>query len=178
MRSSRWARSRGGSTRSWWPEGRGFQTRGARDGMGEGCALREGRGAACCAPTSSVSRGYLLVRVDGRSYGLPLARVLEVGDLAEVLDVPRALPAMRGLTPVRGHLVPVVHLGALMSDGTPPAERGRTAVLVEIGAGGRRRPRAFGVEEADGGGREGARPGPRGARVRRGSGGGRHRAGR
>src|SRR5256884_6531303 len=136
MRSSRWARSRGGSTRSWWPEGRGFQTRGARDGMGEGCALREGRGAACCAPTSSVSRGYLLVRVEGRAYGLPLARVLEVSDLAEVLDVPRALPAMRGLTPVRGRLVPVVHLGALMSDRVPPAERGRTAVLVQIGAGG------------------------------------------
>src|SRR5438445_10248322 len=77
-----------------------------------------------------MSRGYLLVRVDGKAYGLPLARVLEVGDLAEVLEVPRALPAMRGLTPVRGRLVPVVHLGALMSDRTPPPERGRTAVLV------------------------------------------------
>ena len=31
-----------------------------------------------------MSRGYLLVRVDGKAYGLPLARVLEVGDLAEV----------------------------------------------------------------------------------------------
>src|SRR5438105_3298652 len=82
-----------------------------------------------------VSRGYLLVRVEGRAYGLPLARVLEVSDLAEVLDVPRALPAMRGLTPVRGRLVPVVHLGALMSDRVPPAERGRTAVLVQSGAG-------------------------------------------
>src|SRR5256886_9739443 len=162
MRSSRWARSRGGSTRSWWPEGRGFQTRGARDGMGEGCALREGRGAACCAPTSSVSRGYLLVRVDGRSYGLPLAPVLEGGDLAEVPDVPRAPPAIRGLTPVRGHLVPVVHLGALMRDGSPPAERGRTAVLVEIGAGEGARRVGFGVEGADDVVREGAPPGPRG----------------
>src|SRR5437899_12255193 len=52
--------------------------------------VREGR----------VSRGYLLVRVDGKAFGLPLARVLEVGDLAEVLDVPRALPAMRGLTQI------------------------------------------------------------------------------
>src|SRR5256884_9713732 len=160
MRSSRWARSRGGSTRSWWPEGRGFQTRGARDGMGEGCALREGRGAACCAPTSSVSRGYLLVRVDGRSYGLPLARVLEVGDLAEGVDVPRAPPAMRGLTPLRGHLVPVVHLVQLMGGGTPPAERGRTAVLVEIGAGGSARRGALHAGGARDAGGAAARAGP------------------
>ncbi len=53
-------------------------------------------------------RGYLLVRVDGKAYGLPLARVREVGDLTEVLDVPRALRAMRGVTPLRGRLVPVV----------------------------------------------------------------------
>jgi len=109
-----------------------------------------------------VSRGYLLVRVDGRSYGLPLARVLEVGDLAEVLDVPRALPAMRGLTPVRGRLVPVVHLGALMSDRVPPAERGRTAVLVQIGAGEGVRQVAFEVEDADDVVREAALPVPRG----------------
>ncbi|PYP52107.1 MAG: hypothetical protein DMD45_05825 [Gemmatimonadetes bacterium] len=109
-----------------------------------------------------MSRGYLLVRVDGRSYGLPLARVLEVGDLAEVLDVPRALPAMRGLTPVRGRLVPVVHLGALMSDRVPPAERGRTAVLVQIGAGEGVRQVAFEVEDADDVVREAALPVPRG----------------
>src|SRR5256886_3777675 len=81
---------------------------------------------------------------------------------AEVLDVPRALPAMRGLTPVRGHLVPVVHLGALMRDGTPPAERGRTAVLVEIGAGEGARRVAFEVEDADDVVREAALPVPRG----------------
>src|SRR2546422_6560155 len=69
-----------------------------------------------------MSRGYLLVRVEGKAYGLPLARVLEVGDLAEVLDVPRALPAMRGLTPLRGRLVPVVHLGALLGERTPRSE--------------------------------------------------------
>ncbi|PYP56674.1 MAG: hypothetical protein DMD44_11975 [Gemmatimonadetes bacterium] len=109
-----------------------------------------------------MSRGYLLVRVEGRPYGLPLARVLEVSDLAEVLDVPRALPAMRGLTPVRGRLVPVVHLGALMSDRVPPAERGRTAVLVQIGAGEGVRQVAFEVEDADDVVREAALPVPRG----------------
>src|SRR5437773_2296208 len=82
-----------------------------------------------------MSRGYLLVRVAGQHYGLPLARVLEVGDLGEVLDVPRALAAVRGVTPLRGRLVPLIHLGALLGERSPPPDRGRTAVLVELGAG-------------------------------------------
>jgi chemotaxis signal transduction protein len=94
-----------------------------------------------------VSRGYLLVRVEGRPYGLPLGRVLEVDDLGDVLDVPRVLPAMRGLTPVRGRLVPLVHLGALLGDRQPPAERGRTTVLVTMG--GPERLVAFEVDDAD-----------------------------
>ncbi|HVH09326.1 MAG TPA: chemotaxis protein CheW, partial [Gemmatimonadales bacterium] len=93
---------------------------------------------------------------------LPLTRVLEVGDLAEVFDVPRALPAMRGLTPLRGRLVPVVHLGALMADGTPPVTRGRTAVLVELGAGEGIRHVALEVDDADDVVREAALPVPPG----------------
>src|SRR5213596_1867065 len=84
----------------------------------------------------SLSRGYLLVRADGKPYGLPLARVVEVGDLGEVLDVPRALPAMRGLTPLRGRLVPLVHLGALLGQRPAPPERGRAVVVVDLGTGG------------------------------------------
>lgn len=105
-----------------------------------------------------MSRGYLLVRVEGKSYGLPVLRVLEVGDLGEVLDVPRALPAVRGLTPMRGRLVPLIHLGALLGDRPPPAERGRAAVLVELG----RRYVAFEVDDADAVVREEALPVPRG----------------
>src|SRR5438132_8003954 len=99
--------------------------------------LRRARpsGWGCCEPRP-MSRGYLLVRVDGKPYGLPLGRVLEVGDLGEVFDVPRALAAVRGVTPLRGRLVPLIHLGALLGERTPPADRGRTAVLVELGAGG------------------------------------------
>jgi chemotaxis signal transduction protein len=77
--------------------------------------------------------GYVMVRVGGRPFGLPLGPVLEVGDLGEVLDVPRALSAVRGLTPARGRLVPLIHLGALLKDQTPPVERGGAMVLVNIG---------------------------------------------
>src|SRR5437588_239428 len=110
-----------------------------------------------------MSRGYLLVRVDGKPYGLPLGRVLEVGDLGEVLDVPRALAAVRGVTPLRGRLVPLIHLGALLGERTPPADRGRTAVLVELGAGEGVRQVALEVDDADDVVREAARPVPRGA---------------
>ena len=109
-----------------------------------------------------MSRGYLLVRVDGKAYGLPLTRVVEVGDLAEVLEVPRALNAMRGLTPLRGRLVPVVHLGALMGDRPPPEARGRATVLVELGAGEGALYVAFEVDDADDVVREPALPVPRG----------------
>jgi len=105
-----------------------------------------------------VSRGYLLVRADGKSYGLPVARVLEVGDMGQVMDVPRALPAVRGLTPLRGRLVPLVHLGALLGDRSPPAERGRAAVLVEL----RGRFVALEVDDADEVVREDPLPVPRG----------------
>src|SRR5947209_11779893 len=110
-----------------------------------------------------MSRGYLLVRVAGQHYGLPLARVLEVGDLGEVLDVPRALAAVRGVTPLRGRLVPLVHLGALLGERSPPAERGRAAVLVQLGAGEGLRQVALEVDDADDGVREATLPGPPGA---------------
>ena len=113
-------------------------------------------------------KGYLLVRADGKTYGLPVARVLEVGDTTEVLHIPRKLPAVRGLTPLRGRLIPLIHLGAFLtgSDAPPAAPPGaaagavRTVVLVELGAGGRQV--AFEVDEADAVVREQPLPVPRG----------------
>lgn len=80
-------------------------------------------------------KGYLLVRSEGKTYGLPVARVLEVGDVTEVLAVPRTLPAVRGLTPLRGHLVPLIHLGAFLTGQAAPetwAAGVSTIVLVDI----------------------------------------------
>src|SRR5206468_7580879 len=70
-------------------------------------------------------KGYLLVRSEGKTYGLPVARVLEVGDATEVLPIPHKLPAIRGLTPLRGRLVPLIHLAAFLTGSdTPPAVPG------------------------------------------------------
>jgi chemotaxis signal transduction protein len=108
-----------------------------------------------------MSRGYLLVRVEGRPFGLPLSRVLEVSDRAEVLSAPRALPALRGLTALRGRLVPLVHLGALLGDRAAPEERGHTTVLVRLG----RAQVAFEVDDADEVVREDPLPVPAGQRL-------------
>ena len=104
--------------------------------------------------------GYLLVRSEGRAYGLPVGRVLEVADAGQVLEVPRSLPAVRGMTPLRGRLVPLIHLGAFLAGRAPPAELGRTVVLVELRGGGRQV--AFEVDDADAVVREQAMPVPRG----------------
>jgi chemotaxis signal transduction protein len=108
-------------------------------------------------------KGYLLVRSEGKPYGLPVAGVLEVGDAAEVLPVPRTLPAVRGLTPLRGRLVPLIHLGAFLAGRAAPqlTETGggaRTIVLVEI----KGRHVAFEVDEADAVVREQPLPVPHG----------------
>ena len=109
-------------------------------------------------------KGYLLVRSEGKAYGLPVARVLEVGDTTEVLAIPRKLPAVRGLTPMRGRLVPLIHLGALLTGREAPAVAAaggsRTIVLVELGARGRQV--AFEVDDADAVVREQPLPVPRG----------------
>ncbi|HET7790572.1 MAG TPA: chemotaxis protein CheW [Gemmatimonadales bacterium] len=105
-----------------------------------------------------MSRGYLVVRVEGKAFGLPVSRVLEVGDLGDVLQVPRSLPAVRGVTPLRGRLVPLIHLGALLGDRAVPEARGAAMVLVEFG------PRlvALEVDDADAVVREDSMPVPDG----------------
>ena len=110
-------------------------------------------------------KGYLLVRSEGKSYGLPVGRVLEVGDATEVLSVPSKMPAVRGLTPLRGRLVPLVHLGAFLTgtDAPPLAAAPnavRTVVLVELGTSGKQV--AFEVDDADAVVREQPLPVPRG----------------
>jgi chemotaxis signal transduction protein len=111
-------------------------------------------------------KGYLLVRAEGKAYGLPVASVLEVGDATEVLSIPRKLPAILGLTPLRGRLVPLIHLGAFLTGSDAPAAAapgggsGRTVVLVELGASGRQV--AFAVDDADAVVREQPLPVPRG----------------
>lgn len=77
--------------------------------------------------------GYLLVRARGAPYGLDVRQVLEVVDEFEVFRTLSVHAAVRGVTPVRERLVPVIHLGALLDDQAPPEKRSKTAVLATRG---------------------------------------------
>ncbi len=89
--------------------------------------------------------GYLLVRADGRQYGLPIEEVVEVVDRAASEPVPGGQRAVRGVVKVRGQMLPVVHLGALLNDRTPPDEETGTMVVTRFSD----RRVAFEVDDAD-----------------------------
>ncbi|HSB53905.1 MAG TPA: chemotaxis protein CheW [Gemmatimonadales bacterium] len=80
-----------------------------------------------------MSRGVLLVTSGGRRMGLPLQGILEVGDVPAVERVPGSAPAVRGVMRARGRLVPLAHLGALVSGKACPAPTAeRSAVLATV----------------------------------------------
>ncbi|MBA2457883.1 MAG: chemotaxis protein CheW [Gemmatimonadales bacterium] len=75
---------------------------------------------------------YLLVRAGGRRVGLPLAAVVEVLDPGAAYPVPALEPAVRGVVAVRGTLLPLVDLGALLAGRPCAATRGGAAVVVQM----------------------------------------------
>jgi chemotaxis signal transduction protein len=77
--------------------------------------------------------GHLLVRAGRRLVGLPLEQVVEVLDPGTTFPVPALEPSVCGVAVIRGRILPVVHLGALL-DGMPcPEARTGAGVLVELG---------------------------------------------
>jgi purine-binding chemotaxis protein CheW len=81
---------------------------------------------------SRIESDYLLVRAGGRRVGLALTSVVEVLEPGAVHSVPSLEPAVRGVTTVRGRILPVVDLAALLR-GEPCAIRpAGTAVVVEV----------------------------------------------
>ena len=84
------------------------------------------------APRAGAGR-FLVVRAGGERYGLDLAAVREIVDVAPPRPVPARTAALRGVMPVREHFCSLLHLGALLAGGgmTPPAVTGDTAVIVE-----------------------------------------------
>jgi purine-binding chemotaxis protein CheW len=77
-----------------------------------------------------VSGVHVHVRVAGEHYALPVERVLEVAELGAIAAVPGAPPEILGVRNLRGQVLPVVTLGAVLglSDGDPTR-----VVVVESG---------------------------------------------
>ena len=89
--------------------------------------------------------GYLLVRAGGRRVGLSLASVVEVLEPGPTYAVPSGEPSVRGVTAVRGTILPLVDLGALLEGRACRPDRGAAGVVVQVD--GRRL--CLEVDEAD-----------------------------
>jgi purine-binding chemotaxis protein CheW len=88
-----------------------------------------GAAVADQAPPSGVA--YVLAELAGRSAAVPMAALLEVADLAEVAPAPLAPRWLLGVTNLRGVVVPVVDLAALL--GWEAGAPGRRALVLRDG---------------------------------------------
>jgi purine-binding chemotaxis protein CheW len=77
---------------------------------------------------------YVRLQVGGEQYAAPVAGVAAVAGLDEVTKVPGAPPAVLGVRNLRGQILPVIDLAALLGTG----HAGRPQRLLVAEAGGRR----------------------------------------
>ncbi|MGN6391142.1 MAG: chemotaxis protein CheW [Gemmatimonadales bacterium] len=80
----------------------------------------------------SAGAGHLLVRANQRLVGLPLTQVVEVLDPGAAFPVPSTEPAIRGVAVVRGRILPLLHLGALLEGTGYPDARSELGVLIDL----------------------------------------------
>ena len=90
---------------------------------------QKNRGAA----EAEEERTFVAFVLDREEYGLPVESVREVLRVGEVTRVPQAPPPIRGVTNVRGSILPVVEIRTRI--GLPPLEPGPEArvVVLEVG---------------------------------------------
>lgn len=80
-------------------------------------------------------RLWIVFELDGEAYGLPVERVVEVLRVEEIRHVPQAPEHVRGVTNVRGAILPVVEVRTRL--GLGPLEPTSAARIVRVLAGGR-----------------------------------------
>ena len=73
----------------------------------------------------------LLFDIGRETYGVRLGAVREIYDADHVQHVPRAPDLIRGVTDVRGRMVTVIDLPALVAAATPEEPRSRLLILTE-----------------------------------------------
>src|SRR4030095_4509774 len=74
-----------------------------------------------------------LARAGARQVALPLEDLVEVIDPGVAVAGPARDPALRGLARLRGRLIPMVHLGALLDGGSCPPTQSDAAVVISFG---------------------------------------------
>ena len=81
----------------------------------------------------SETPALLLVRAGRRPVALALDHLVEVVDPGTPIGVPAKQPALRGLTSIRGKLVPLIHLGALLDGTGCPEAVSDAGVVIAVG---------------------------------------------
>ncbi len=75
---------------------------------------------------------FLVVHAGGRAIGLPVEHLEAVTVPGAVAAVPSLEPAVRGVATMRGAVLPVVHLAALLAGQRCPADVASTAIVVTV----------------------------------------------
>ena len=78
---------------------------------------------------------WLIVRAAGRAIALPVTAVDGVVEVPPPIPVPAHGPAVRGVVPLRGRLVPLVHLAAAVGLGEPMPAASAVGVALRTNAG-------------------------------------------
>jgi purine-binding chemotaxis protein CheW len=84
------------------------------------------------APVREEIRQALTFRVGEETYAISLLRVREIVEYQTVTRVPTAPPWIRGVTNLRGSVVPVLDLAAKLGLAASPVARRTCIVLVEL----------------------------------------------
>ncbi|HET8623192.1 MAG TPA: chemotaxis protein CheW [Gemmatimonadales bacterium] len=79
-----------------------------------------------------MSASVLLARAGERRVALPLEHLVEVVDPGPAVPVPAREPALRGLATLRGRLVPLVHLGALLDGVRCPDSVSDAGIVIDV----------------------------------------------
>ena len=79
-----------------------------------------------------MTSAHLLVRVGGERYALPIDDVVEVTRIGDLTPVPGAPDAVLGVQKLRGQVVPVVDLGAVVGM-SRSQQRGSVVVVDDSG---------------------------------------------
>ena len=88
--------------------------------------------SASSAGAEEARHEFLTFFVQGEEYAVPLRRVREVIPYDTVTRVPQLPPAIRGVTNLRGAVVPVIDLAIKLLGVETPVDKRTCIVLVEI----------------------------------------------
>lgn len=82
---------------------------------------------------SEIDQKYLTYMLGEEEYGIPVAQVVEIVKLENLIEVPHALQYFKGLMDIRGRVLPIVDLKTKLGlDSEFDAHDGERAIIIEL----------------------------------------------